>query len=214
MELKTSNFRLQIKKSVNKLVVFMGASIQNIPKSLIYEMVDGKPIYYKGYKEYLSGQLQIDELMGSSLLQSAIITRLIVLLYQKFGNKYHLLSNELGILLEKKSWRAADLAIIKKEKLGNKILENKYLEIAPEIVVEIDTKADLSEIEDTFGYYHKKTKQLLSFGIKKVIWIYTDLKSVLIAEGEDWQIIDWNKSFILIEDLEINILQIVESLKD
>lgn len=191
----------------------MGTAVQEIPNSLIYEMVDGKPIYYKGYKEYLKGKLQIEDVMGSSLLQSAIITGLLVLLYPVYGNKYHLLSNELGILFKKNSWRSADLVIIEKEKLGEKILQNKYLDIAPKIVVEIDTKADLSEIEDTFGYYHKKTKQLLSFGIEKVIWIYTDLQSVLIADKDDWQIIDWNKGFFILDDLEVNISKIVESLK-
>ena len=31
----------------------MAASVQDIPKSLAYEMVDGQPIYYKGYRAYL-----------------------------------------------------------------------------------------------------------------------------------------------------------------
>lgn len=193
----------------------MAATAQNIPKSLIYEMVDGHPIYYKGYKEYLKGNVQIGELMGSSLLQSALITQLLLLLHQKFGDEYFLLSNELGILFKKNSWRSADLAIIEKEKIRDKILDNKYLDIAPKIVIEIDTKADLEEVEDTFGYYHKKTKALLSFGIEKVIWIYTDLKSVLIAEkGKSWQVIDWDENFVLLESLEINIAKILKSLQD
>lgn len=191
----------------------METVVQDIPKSLIYEMVDGKPIYYKGYKEYLKGNLQIEEIVGSSLLQSAIITGLLVLLHPKYGDKYHLLSNELGILFRKNSWRSADLVIIEKKKLGDKILENKYLDVAPKVVVEIDTKADLSEIEDTFGYYHKKTKQLLSFGVEKVIWVYTELQSVLIADKEDWQIIDWDKDFLIMPDLEVNISKILKSLK-
>lgn len=192
----------------------MSTTVQNIPKSLIYEMVDGQPIYYKGYKEYLKGNAQIEELMGSSLLQSAIITQLLVLLHQRFGDKYFFLSNELGILFKKNSWRSADLAIIEKEKIRNKILDNKYLDVPPKIVVEIDTKADLEEVEDTFGYYHKKTKALLAFGIEKVIWIHTDLKSVLIAEkGKSWQIIDWDEDFVLLDDMKINILNILRFLQ-
>ena len=42
--------------------------IQTIPKELIYEMVDGKPIYYKGYKEYLNNSKQLDEIMGRGRL--------------------------------------------------------------------------------------------------------------------------------------------------
>lgn len=54
----------------------MKSTAQIIPESLIYEMVKGKPIYYKNYKEFLSGNKQIEELIGSSLIQSRIITRL------------------------------------------------------------------------------------------------------------------------------------------
>ena len=55
----------------------MNNAVQNIPERLIYEMVADKPIYYKGYKEYLKGEKQIEELTGSSYLQSLIITKLV-----------------------------------------------------------------------------------------------------------------------------------------
>lgn len=191
----------------------MGSTAQHIPDSLIYEKVDGSPIYYKGYRDYLRGDVEMDELMGSSLLQSALITQLLLLLHQHFGDKYFLLSNELGILFKKNSWRSADLAIIEKEKLKGKAFGNKYLDIPPKVVVEIDTKAELSDMEDTFGYYHKKTKQLLAFGVERVVWIFSEQQSVLIAEqNRDWQIIDWDRDFLLIDGLSINISTIVDSL--
>jgi hypothetical protein len=56
------------------------STVQSIPKSLIYEMVDGKPIYYRGYQEYLSGEKQLEELIGSSHIQSFIVTRLVIML--------------------------------------------------------------------------------------------------------------------------------------
>ena len=36
------------------------AKTQEIPSYLIYEMDDGKPIYYKGYKEVLAGTKDFD----------------------------------------------------------------------------------------------------------------------------------------------------------
>lgn len=48
----------------------MESAVKAIPEVLVYEMVDGKPICYKGYKDYLSGDKQIDELMGSGYLQA------------------------------------------------------------------------------------------------------------------------------------------------
>lgn len=37
-----------------------------IPKSLIYEEYDGKPMYYRGYKEVMNGLKTHEEIMGES----------------------------------------------------------------------------------------------------------------------------------------------------
>jgi len=108
----------------------MSVSVQNIPKSLIYEMVDGVPIYYKGYKDYLNGIKNLDEIMGSSLLQSAlaglIVARLNMLLTQHYGQKYLVLTNELGILFKKKSWRSGFIRIYKLLCLLKKINPGRF----------------------------------------------------------------------------------------
>ena len=189
----------------------MESTVKTIPKALIYEMVDGKPIYYKGYKDYLSGDKQIDELMGSSYLQALIGTQLIIILSRLIDlKKYQLISNGVGLKFGKKSWRAADLAIYEKESLKDVPKVNKYLEIPPKIVIEIDTKADLEDIQDPLGYYHEKTDQLLNFGVSKVVWIFTDTQKIMIArQGEDWQISDWNKNISIMEGIEVNIVRII-----
>lgn len=93
----------------------MSATVRNIPNSLVYEMVDGNPIYYQGYKEYLKGKKSIEDIMGSSVLQSAIITKLLLLINAEFGDQFLYFSNEVGIKFSKNSWRAADLAVIEKK---------------------------------------------------------------------------------------------------
>ncbi|MCB0551836.1 MAG: Uma2 family endonuclease [Phaeodactylibacter sp.] len=190
----------------------MEGAVKTIPEVLIYEMVDGKPIYYKGYKDYLSGDKQIDELMGSSYLQALIGTQLIILLSRLLDlKKYQLISNEVGLKFGKRSWRAADLAIYEKETLKNIPKVNKYLEVPPEVVIEIDTKADLEEIQNPLGYYHEKTDQLLDFGVDKVIWIFTDTQKVMIAkQGENWQITDWDKDIQVMPGIEVNIVRIID----
>lgn len=52
----------------------MKASTQTIPDILIYEMDDGQPIYYRGYKDYLKNKKQLEQIMGSSYLQGVLIT--------------------------------------------------------------------------------------------------------------------------------------------
>ena len=187
-------------------------TVQSIPKSLIYEMVDGQPIYYRGYRDYLSGEKQLEELMGSSILQSLLVTRLVVLLNQSLdSDQYQILTNELGLQFKDKSWRAADIAICRKDDLRTVTLNNKYLGIPPQVVIEVDTKADLSEIQDSFGYYQKKTDQLLDFGVEKVIWIFTDTKKVMVAEpDQNWQIIPWDKEVQILDDTAVTLQKLVE----
>lgn len=41
---------------------------RKIPEEFIYEIMDGKPIYYKGYKEAIKKHISAEEIMGSSSL--------------------------------------------------------------------------------------------------------------------------------------------------
>ncbi len=189
----------------------MKNAIQEITNDLIYEMINGKPIYYRDYKLYLKGIKQKEELMGSSYLQSLIITKLVYLLISNLDSKYQVLTNEVGLQFKSKSWRAADIAIFESDKLKKIKKSNKYLTIPPKIIIEIDTKAELEDIKDSIGYFHKKTDDLLEFGVEKVIWIFTDSKKVMYSErGKDWQIFNWSKSIQILEGIEINLEKIVD----
>jgi len=193
----------------------MELAIQNIPEVLIYEMVDGNPIYYKGYREYLNGNRQIEELMGTSYLQGALATQIIIILSRLLDlTKYRLISNEIGLKFSTKSWRAADIAIFDINTLRQVPLSNKYLEVPPKIVIEIDTKADLETIQNPLGYYQEKTDQLLEFGVEKVIWVFTETEKVLVAEDQKtWQIHNWKNDIHILEKIKVNISDIIEGLK-
>lgn len=189
----------------------MKSAIQEIPKRLIYEMIDGQPIYYRGYKDYLNGNKQIEELMGSSYLQSLIITKLVFLLMSNLDDEYVVLTNEIGLQFKEKEWRAADIAVFEKHKLSGVKRTNKYLKVAPKVVIEIDTKAELKELKDSYSYFHKKTDQLLDFGVEKVIWIFTDSQKVMVAQKHsDWQILSWTKEIIIFNDLKVNLEELID----
>ena len=187
------------------------AKKQAIPESLIYEMVDGKPIYYKGYKAYLSGEKPLEHIMGSSTLQSFLATKLAMLIGIFLEKDYFILSNELGLQFSKKSWRAADIAVIKKTALPS--LDNKYLNTPPEYVIEIDTKAELSEIKDSFGYYQDKTEALLQFGVQQVVWVFTETGKVLVAKNgqKSWALSDWDQDIEIVSGLPVNIYQLLRA---
>lgn len=192
----------------------MKSAVQNIPENLIYEMVDGNPIYYKGYREYLEGAKQMEELMGSSLLQSLIISRLVFFLQVHLGGEYEVLTNEIGIQFEKRAWRAADIAIVKTTDLEEVENKDKYLNFAPEVVIEIDTKAELKEIRNPLSYYQEKTDELLNFGVTKVIWIFTETKKVMVAQrDEKWETSNWDRTIHIIGDLSVIISELLQRRK-
>ncbi len=49
-------------------------STRNIPPALIYEMWQGKPVYYRGYRDVLAGKKTIEEVMSCSDLQGVLVS--------------------------------------------------------------------------------------------------------------------------------------------
>jgi len=191
----------------------MSKSVGDIPQLLVYEVLDGQPIYYAGYQAYLDGNKTLEEIIGSSYLQSLIVTQLIIYLSQQLDTTaYQLLTNEVGLLPNNHSRRAADIAIYRKHQLTDIPIANHYLSIPPEIVMGIDTKAHLEDIQNPLGYYQEKTDQLLAFGVERVIWIFTDTQKVMVAQQhEDLYISNWSKSILVIDDVMLNLDQLISA---
>ena len=88
-----------------------------IPDTLVYEIMDGKPIYYKGYEKVINTEIDLEGIMGSSVLQSVIIDLILQILYAKINKKkYKILVSELGLHLDKKNNLEADIAIFDRTK--------------------------------------------------------------------------------------------------
>ncbi len=183
-----------------------------IPKALIYEMRKGSPIYYRDYDKVLAGELPLEAVIGSSGLQSWLVIIIAFFLRNLLKKKgYEILSNEVGYKFAPKSWYNLDIAVWKKEKIKPYLKENKLILIAPEIVVEIDTKADLRKFENPQDYFHRKTQDLLDSGVKKVIWIFTNDKKIWIAENKKpWLIVDFDYDIDLIENVKFNLQKLIK----
>ncbi len=163
-------------------------------ESLIYEMWDGKPVYYAGYQDVIAHRKTKEEIMSSSLLQSRLASKVNVKLSnQLVDSGYEVLTNELGVQFKKSDWRACNLAIFETAVLETQDL-SKYAWVPPKVVIEIDTKADMTRFEIEVDYYQQKTTQLLDFGVEKVIWIFTKSEKVWVAEPDkDWLIKNWTQ---------------------
>lgn len=191
----------------------LGVLEQNVPDIFIYEMDEGQPIYYRGYQQVLNKTKTIEEIMGSSALQSLLIMLITDFLGAHLPKSYIRLASELGFKFKNKSWRSLDIAIFNLNKVGDKsiFITNKYIEVPPEIVIEIDTKANLSDLPDPTSYFTKKTDQLLNHGVSKVIWIFTNNRKILEAEkGVPWTIDNWSKDIRIMEAIPVmNIEEII-----
>ncbi|GIX42910.1 MAG: hypothetical protein KatS3mg129_2643 [Leptospiraceae bacterium] len=178
-----------------------------IPEYLIYEMKDGKPIYYKNYELVLNKKLPPEAIMGSSALQSFIIRIIIQFLLKNLDLKqYEVLSNEIGFQWDKGSWRNLDIAIFDKKAILPYLSKNEYIKIPPIIVFEVDTKADTSQYPDIEFYIRDKIQDLLNHGVQKIFWFTTHDKKILIAEqNKNWIITNWDFDLNIIDNLSFNL---------
>ncbi len=174
---------------------------QEIPDYLIYEVLEGKPVYYKGYKEVLAKNKTLEDIMGSSGLQAEIISYLLKICYLAIDTRlFRIFTNEVGSHIDKRNNLSNDIAIFDKKILPAEKISRHYPDVPARIIFEVDLDGELGK-EEAFTeneYIHTKVQKMLDFGVELVFWITTKTQKVLVATpGENWQIIDWNKDIEL-----------------
>lgn len=177
-----------------------------IPEHLIYEIIDGQPIHYKGYREVVSGKKKTSDIMGSSKLKSLIVTYLVGVLFSVLkSTQYRMLSSELGIHIDKRNNLSGDVVIFDKTSLPVEDIDGHYADVPPKVVIEVDIAIDPTDMHpDT--YLFKKTQKLLDFGVEKVIWITTNSRKVTVATpNANWQTMDWNQEVEVLDGIAINV---------
>ncbi len=186
---------------------------QKVPDYLVYEIMDGKPIYYKGYQEVLKKKKTLDDIIGCSSLQSVLIEYILGICFANLDrSKYRFLTNEIGNHLDKGNNLSSDIAIYDKTVLTPDKINLHYPDVPAKILMEVDTKADLSEV-GAAAYFHKKTQKLLNFGVEKVIWIFTASQKITISErnASAWKTVDWDQDIELLEGHFFNIAKYLEA---
>jgi len=179
---------------------------RKIPDYLVREWIDGKPFYYKGYKEVLNKKKTLEDIMGSSTLQAYIVTYLVMLIAKEdLDSKYHILSNEAGIHLDNKNNLSADILIYDPGVMTPDKINKQYADVPAKVQIEVDITIELEDLKD-YQYVEKKINKLHQFGTEKVIWILTNIKKVMVAvPNQPWQTYDWNNDIGLIDEVTFNI---------
>lgn len=181
---------------------------RKIPDALVYEIVDGKPIYYKGYRQVLNKKLNLEAVMAESSLQAWLKARLSHLLFNLLEQKgYEILTGELGLLIGRGDRRGADVSIYRRDSL---VLDAHFSKIPPEVVIEIDIQADLED-QNEMDYVLRKIEDYLRFGVKKVIWIFTTNRKIMTATPQKpWLTLDWETTIETVEGASFNLEKMLE----
>jgi Uma2 family endonuclease len=132
------------------------------------------------------------EIMAGSIKHSKWTSKLNYNMEKLYRKKYHILTNEVSILINKEPLLilSADIVLVSKKKL--KDISDRILEIPPDLVIEIEKEKEEIDIEEKINYYS-------SIGIKKQIWVLLSKREVIVIED--------NKRSIYSFDDEIEILE-------
>ena len=181
---------------------------QYIPEELIYEVAHGRPIYYRGYREVLNGNSTLEAIMADSSLQSWLKAQITILLGSYYlGKGIELATGELGLLLGDGDKRGADIAFYRS---GDLLLNAHYTQTPPEAIIEIDTQIDLKD-ENEMEYVLEKLDDYLHFGVKKVVWIFTRNRKVMIAMPDSpWLTVGWASDVEMLDGASFNLEKMLE----
>ena len=179
------------------MTIHTGAIKERIPSEFIYEMDEGKPILYRWAVED-SKNKKAEKPMPESSLQAWLKAELafLIKLFFRGNKKYVVTAGEQGLSLKKNSWRGADIAIFQRK---NFELTPTFAGSPPDIVIEINIKGYYDSPEKKEKDFKKKNAQLLQFGVKKIIWLFTEEKQVALITKDGSRPQAWDKKVEVME---------------
>lgn len=180
----------------------------DIPASLVYEILNGKPLYYRGYRSVIEHNLNPETIMGSSGLKSLIIGVIYAhLMVKRDKKRFMAFTNEAGVHVDLGNNFSCDIAIYEK---GTFEITTHYFDTAPKIVIEVDIKADTSNTTD-LTYITEKTQTLFDFGVERVLWVLSQSRRVFVAApGQDWLLVDWANDVPVMENITLSVKQLLD----
>ena len=182
-----------------------------ISEQLVYEELNGRKLYRKGYKDVINQTKTIEEIMGCSSLQGTIVSVLLSFLYRNIEDLgYEIITNEIGLHVSLGNNLSSDIIVYNHNDFIEYRIDEHYFNVAPKMVIEVDVKIDLEKISDV-DYIADKTQTLFAFGVERVIWVFTTKRKVILAQpNQDWIIRDWSKDFDVIDGHAINLMVMIE----
>lgn len=168
---------------------------ETIPASLIFEELDGRSLYRKGYKEVLENNLSPEEIMGCSFLQGLIMSIVSTYISQMLkGMPYWVVTGEAGLHISHGNNLANDVAIFDKSLIKN-VFSKNYPDVPPKVAIEIDVKIEAGQFPSEEDYFFRKSEKMIAFGTERVIWILTEDRKVMAMDrSRAWSVYEWDET--------------------
>ncbi|MEZ0538534.1 Uma2 family endonuclease [Fibrella arboris] len=183
---------------------------QVIPSALVFEVLNGRPLYYRGYKDVLAGTRKVEDIVGSSSLQAILVSLIYgYVLNNRDKKKYLPVTNEAGVHLDLNDNLLCDVAIFEK---GTFDITTKYFDTPPKIVIEVDVRIDLADFDGLdVNYIAEKTQKLFDFGVEKVFWVLSKPRRVFVAvPNQDWIITEWSNNVPVMDGCILNVKSLLD----
>lgn len=168
---------------------------ETIPASLIFEELDGRPLYRKGYKEVLANNLSPEEIMGCSFIQAFIATVIGSYIKEVLkGQPYWVIGNEAGLHISRGNNLANDVAVFDKASIKD-VFSKNYPDVPPKIAIEVDVKIEAGQFPDPKDYISRKSEKMIEFGTERVIWVLTEDRKIMVMDGSrKWSVYEWDET--------------------
>ncbi len=151
--------------------------------------------------------------MGDSGLQTLLKNTLGDYLKSQIDRKdYYVFAGETGSHINDNNNFGLDIAIYDRQILTPGKITVKYISVPPKVVLEIDVKVELTNGNLFENYILPKIQQLFAFGTERVIWIFTQSKTIIYASAaEQWAFPKWESDLEIMEGVTLNIAQILDA---
>ncbi len=186
---------------------------EKIPDYLIREIIDGISFYYGDYREMMKLEEEGKFSLGDFF--RVIVKNGIhgIIRPQIDEAAYWLWIGEGGLEIDTRNILALPIVVFDRKILTPDKITDKYADVPPKIVIEMDINAALpgSEMELFSHFVLRKVRRLIAFGTEKVVWIFSKSKLVLVASSnEPMQILDWNEDVELFDGIKFNVAKYLE----
>ena len=181
-----------------------------ISDALVWEVLEGKPLYRRGYQSVLGKLKTTDDIMGTSSYQALLTAYLNRLLIQNLDEEcYDIWTGEPGLHIEKNNNFSNDIVV--HEIVAAAHISTQYADYPPKLVVEIDIEIDPESMPET-DYLKQKTNKMLDFGVERVVWILSYVKKLIVADRikNTWVMLDWNTDIELMHGIMFNIQRFLD----